>query len=148
MPLTGRCNCGAVTATIAGAPVQVRQCWCRQCQRTAAGQATTNAIFATDAVTISGPLTRWSYIAPSGNELTQSFCPQCGTPVMAQSSARPQFRTMRVGFLDDGHGLAPQVIIWTREAPAWAHFPADAEHHEGQPPPPPSQSLSSGAAKD
>ena len=134
---TGRCNCGAVTARIAGDPVAVRQCWCRQCQRAAAGGATTNAIFATDDVEITGLLGEWSYVAPSGNRLTQSFCPACATPVMAQSSARPQFRTMRVGFMDEDHGLAPTAVIWTSEAPAWAVIDDRIEHWSHQPPAPP-----------
>lgn len=136
MSYTGRCACGAVTATISGEPVGVRQCWCRQCQQVAAGNATTNAMFATSDVELSGALATHSYLAPSGNTLTQSYCPACGTPVMAQSSARPQFRTMRVGFLDEGHGLAPQVIIWTDEAPEWAVIDPALEQHPRQPPAP------------
>ena len=136
MARTGRCNCGAVTATITGECIAVRQCWCRQCQKTAAGHATTNAIFPTDAVSIDGDLAQWHYVAPSGNQLTQSYCPACGTPVMAQSSARPQFRTMRVGFLDASDDLQPQMVIWISEAPPWALFPPGIERHEGQPPAP------------
>ncbi|MEI9850064.1 MAG: GFA family protein [Sphingomonas sp.] len=87
-----------MTATIDGEPVAVRQCWCRQCRQIAAGSPTTNAMFAAADVTIAGELARYEYVAASGNLLTQSFCPGCGTPVMAQSSARPQIRTLRVGF--------------------------------------------------
>lgn len=133
----GRCACGAVAATIAGAPVAIRQCWCRQCQQLAAGSPTTNAIFATADVTITGPLGAYSYVAASGNTLTHSFCPQCGTPVMAQSSARPHFRTMRLGFLDAGHDLAPEMAIWTEDAPHWAKFDPDMTHEPRQPLPPP-----------
>lgn len=133
---TGRCACGAVTATIAGAPVAVRQCWCRQCQQLAAGSPTTNAMFSTDAIALQGELASASYTAASGNTLTQSFCGQCGTPVMGQSSARPQFRTVRLGFLDAPHDLAPQVAIWTEDAPAWAVIDPALERFERQPPPP------------
>ena len=44
-PYSGRCQCSAITATISGEPVGVRQCWCRQCQQLAGGAATTNAMF-------------------------------------------------------------------------------------------------------
>lgn len=118
--LTGRCNCGAVTATFASRPAQTRQCWCRQCQKTAAGGPTHNAMFNTANVQLSGEVDSWGYLAPSGNILTQSFCPKCGTPVYAQSSARPQFMTFRFGFIDQPHDLAPQMAIWTDEKPAWA----------------------------
>jgi len=140
MAYTGRCACGAVTAAIAAdAPVAVRQCWCRQCQQLAGGSHSTNAMFLTDDVTITGTLGTHAYIAASGNTLTQSFCAACGTPVMGQVSARPQFRTMRVGFIQPPHDLTPQMVIWTNDAPAWAVIPDGLERHAKQPPPPPAQ---------
>ena len=108
--LAGRCSCGALTATFSARPVQTRQCWCRQCQKAAAGGPTHNAIFNTDDVALSGTVGSWSYLAPSGNTLTQAFCRDCGTPAYAQSSARPQFMTFRFGFLDESHGLAPEML--------------------------------------
>lgn len=138
MTYTGRCNCGAVTATISAEPVATRQCWCRQCQKAAAGSPTNNAIFPVAAVTLSGEVAQWSYVADSGNTLTQSFCAKCGGAVYAQSSARPQLMTLRLGFLDEGHDLSPQVAIWTDEAPAWATIDPALESFPRQPPPPPS----------
>ncbi|GEO00628.1 aldehyde-activating protein [Novosphingobium sediminis] len=138
MSFTGSCACGAVTATIsAEAPVAVRQCWCRQCQQVAGGGAANNAIFPTDSVAITGELATHAYTAASGNILTHSYCPKCGTPVMAQTSARPHFRTMRLGFLNVGHGLAPNAAIWTSDAPPWAAIDPALEQFEGQPPAPP-----------
>nr|WP_264944649.1 GFA family protein [Sphingomonas canadensis] len=126
-----------MTAEIRGEPAAVRQCWCAQCRKIAAGSPTTNAMFATADVIISGELADTAYVAASGNTLTQSFCPRCGTPVMGRSSARPQFRTLRLGFLDEPHGLAPRMAIWTAEAPDWAVIDPALEQHPGQPPAPP-----------
>lgn len=141
MAYTGRCACGAVTATIRGEALTVRQCWCRQCQQIAAGSPTTNAMFATADLQIQGELASTDYVAASGNTLTHSFCARCGTPVMGASSARPQFRTIRLGFLDPGHGLAPQVAIWTEDAPAWAVIDPALETFPRQPPPPQPQTA-------
>jgi hypothetical protein len=136
MSYHGRCQCGAVVAQIRGEPVAVRQCWCRQCQQLAGGGPTHNAMFRTDDVTLSGELSTFAYVAASGNTLTQSFCGACGTPVMAQSSARPQFRTIRLGFLDAPHDLRPQMAIWTEEAPRWAYIDPEIQQYAQQPPPP------------
>jgi hypothetical protein len=136
MAYTGRCACGAVTATVEGPALVVRQCWCRQCQQVAAGSPTTNAMFATDGVALHGELTATEYVAASGNTITQSFCGTCGTQVMAQSSARPHLRTIRLGFLDSGHDLRPQMAIWTDDAPAWAVIDPALEHFPRQAPPP------------
>ena len=135
-PFTGSCNCGAVTVTIDAEPVATRQCWCRQCQRVAAGGPTNNAMFPTEAVQITGARGDHAYVAASGNVLTHEFCPSCGTPVLGRTTARPQFRTIRLGLLDEGHGLSPQMAIWTDEAPAWASIDPDLERWPCQPPPP------------
>jgi hypothetical protein len=137
MTYTGRCACGSVTLSIAGEPVGTRQCWCRQCQQIAGGGPTHNAIFRTEDVTFAGAVRSHGYVAASGNTLTQWFCPACGTPVYAQSSARPQFRTIRFGTLDLPHDLKPQVAIWTDDAPAWAVIDPALEQFPQQPPPPP-----------
>lgn len=133
---TGRCACGQVTLTIVGEPVQTRQCWCRQCQQIAAGGPTHNAIFAKDDVTITGNVGSNGYVAASGNTLTQSFCPSCGSSLYAESSARPQFRTIRLGAIDEPHGLRPQMAIWTDEAPDWAVIDPAMEQYPRQPPAP------------
>jgi len=136
MTYTGQCNCGAISVTITAEPVATRQCWCRQCQKIAAGGATHNAIFPADAVIVTGPRSETSYTAASGSILTHEFCPACGTHVLGRSSARPQFRTVRLGMLDEGHGLRPAAAIWLEEAPDWAVIDPALEHWPQQPPPP------------
>lgn len=137
MSYTGACACGQVTLAIAGEPVATRQCWCRQCRRMAGGGPANNAMFQTDNVALDGEVASYSYVAASGNTLTQFFCPGCGTPIYAQSSARPQFRTIRFGVIDEPHGLKPQMAIWTDDAPDWAQIEPALEQFAGQPPPPP-----------
>ena len=89
MTYTGRCNCGAITVAIEAEPVGTRQCWCRQCQKIAGGGPTNNAIFPAAAVTLNGKTRQHGYVAASGNTLTQEFCGDCGTPIMAHSRHGP-----------------------------------------------------------
>jgi hypothetical protein len=105
---TGGCACGQVTLAMAGEPVLIRQCWCRQCRRIAAGGPANNAAFKTEDVAITGTLGSHAYVAASGNTLTQWFCPSCGTPLTAQSSARPHLLTVRFGAIDDRTGSSPR----------------------------------------
>ncbi|WP_296676213.1 GFA family protein [Novosphingobium sp.] len=135
-PFNGRCACEAVSLQIQAEPLAIRQCWCRQCQTIAAGSPTNNAVFPAEAVTISGPLASSSWIAASGNTLTHTFCPHCGTQIFAQSSARPAFKTVRLGVIEEPHDLQPQAIIWTDEAPNWAIFDPGLKQFARQPPPP------------
>ena len=136
MTYTGRCACGAVTLEIAGEPLATRQCWCRQCQRLGAGGPTHNAIFQGDDVVVSGALASSTWQAASGNTLTFSFCPSCGTQVYGQSSARMHLKTVRIGVLGATPALRPQMAIWTAEAPEWAMIDPALEQHAGQPPAP------------
>lgn len=138
-PYRGKCACGTVTATVTGEPLTVRQCWCRQCQQVAGGGATNNAIFLADDVALSGTLATHDYVAASGNRLTHSYCAACGTPVMAQSSAWPSRRTLRLGFLEEPHGLAPSTAIWTDDAPRWAAIDPILRQVARQPDPPPAR---------
>ncbi|MBL0914823.1 MAG: GFA family protein [Sphingopyxis sp.] len=140
MGSTGRCSCGAVEVRIDAEPLAVRQCWCRRCQKIAAGGPTHNAIFPTDSIVADGVTASDSYVADSGNTLTRSHCPACGTPIFSASSARPQLRVVRLGVLDQPHGLKPTAVIWTSEAPEWAIFDPSTEQFAGQPPAPTPQS--------
>ena len=133
-PYTGRCACGQVQFTIDAEPVMVRQCWCRSCQQMTGGGPAHNAMFPTDALTLTGELAEYSYEADSGNTMIRQFCASCGTPVFGHSPARPHLRGLRLGTLDEGHGLKPQMAIWTDAAPEWAVIDPALERHPTQPP--------------
>lgn len=136
MSYTGRCACGAVSLAFSAEPIATRQCWCRQCQQIASGGPTQNAIFKNDHVTIEGTLASNAWDAASGNTLTFYFCPSCGTQIYAQSSARLYLKTVRFGVIDEPHGLKPDAVIWTDDAPAWAQIDPSLESWPQQPPAP------------
>jgi len=135
-PYTGHCACGLVSATIAGEPLSIRLCFCRQCQQAAGGAATTNAVFNFSDIVMSGDLGHHQYVAASGNILSTYFCRSCGNPVYAQSSARKHLASIRLGFLDIDHGLKPDAAIWLSEAPDWATVDPQLPHYSQQAPPP------------
>jgi hypothetical protein len=134
MAIAGGCLCGAVRYEIeAEAPLGVRHCWCRVCQYLGAGSGTVNAIFAKDAVAVSGPLTDHVSAADSGSVMHRRFCAKCGTPIFSEAEPRPHQIIVRVGTLDDPNLARPGGIIWTRSAPSWACFAPDLPQTEGQP---------------
>jgi hypothetical protein len=132
---TGRCLCGAVHYRVTAASVTVRVCWCRDCQHLAAN-GTVNAIVPTAALAIEGVVQEFENMADSGNRLARRFCPQCGTHLFANSSARPQLTVVRVGTLDDPSSVRPDTNIWAASAPAWACLDPALERAERQPLPP------------
>lgn len=132
---TGRCLCGAVNFKLVTEPLAIRVCWCRDCQHLAAN-GTVNMLVATDGLTISGPLSEHTKTADSGNEVTRQFCPNCGTHLFAKSSARPQFRVVRAGNLDEPSSIQPSMNIWAASAPSWACLDPALDRVEQQPLPP------------
>jgi hypothetical protein len=132
---SGHCLCGAVAYTLAADPIATRICWCRDCQYLAPN-GTVNLIVAADALAVEGTLAEHTSTADSGNAVTRQFCPACGTHLFAKSSARPQFRVVRAGSLDDPSSVQPGMHIWSASAPAWACLDPGIERVERQPMPP------------
>ncbi len=94
-----------------------------------------NVVFHTKDVTFTGDMKRFAAVADSGNVLQRGFCPACGTPVTSQAEARPHLMILRAGTLDDPSIVRPEMNIWTRKAPQWAHLDSDIPMVSGQPPP-------------
>ena len=135
MTLAGKCLCGAVRFTTEAAPLTVRSCWCRQCQSIATGGPTNNVFFRSEDVSIEGEVRWFDSVADSGAMLGRGFCPQCGTSVAVQSHVRRHIIAIRVGMFDDPDAVAPQSVIWTSAAPAWACIDPALPQEERQPPP-------------
>lgn len=135
MPITGGCLCRRVRFRITSAPIAMRLCWCRDCQYFAAGNATVNVVFPSDALTVEGALTDYVSIADSGSRMHRRFCPSCGTPVFSASESRPHLVIVRNGALDDTRLLTPTATIWTASAPEWAWIDDAHPRFPGQPPP-------------
>jgi hypothetical protein len=105
------------------------------CQYIAAGNATVNVVFPSDAIQIDGEPRDYRSIADSGNVMHRRFCPQCGTHLFSASEARPHLIIVRNGALDDTELARPGTTIWTTAAPEWAWIDETLPMHEGQPPP-------------
>ena len=133
--ITGGCLCRKVRFQISAAPIAMRLCWCRDCQYFAAGNATVNVVFPSNALELEGELTDYVSIADSGSRMHRRFCPICGTPVFSASEARPHLVIVRNGALDDTELLNPSATIWTDSAPEWAWIDETHPRFEGQPPP-------------
>jgi hypothetical protein len=140
--LTGRCLCGAVRYRISAEPIVARVCWCRDCQRIASN-GTVNVLVPTSGLESSGELGEYLSIAESGNEMRRRFCPNCGSHLFANTSARPQFTVVRAGTLDDPSSVRPAMNIWASSAPSWACLDQDLERVDRQPSPPPPPSSAS-----
>ena len=132
---TGQCLCGAVQFKLTSEPLAARVCWCRDCQHIS-GNGTANMMVAASGLEVTGALAQFTKAADSGNAITREFCPVCGTQLFASSSARPLFRVVRIGNLENPSDVSPTSNIWIDSAPEWACLNAALEQVHQQPAPP------------
>jgi len=119
IPFSGGCACGAIRYECTAEPVLALNCHCRDCQR-ATGAAYASSIFVpAQFVRIArGDLKFHVVTAESGNRVRRGFCPECGSPVLAESSASPAF-VIFAASLDDPSGHRPTMDVWTSRAQPW-----------------------------
>ena len=135
MEVTGGCLCRQVRYRVTAAPIITRVCWCRDCQYFAAGSATVNVCFPSNAITIEGEMKDYRSVADSGNVTHRRFCPTCGTSLFSEAEVRPHLIFVRAGTLDDPEIAKPAATIWTSSAPSWACMNENLPKIERQPPP-------------
>jgi hypothetical protein len=131
---TGKCLCGSVQYKVSGEPLIARICWCRTCQKIS-GNGTANAIFLSSSFEVTGSMSVYASRADSGNEISRFFCAACGCHLFASSAASPQFRSLRLGTLDDPSAIKPQINMWASSAPSWACLDPMLESRARQPAP-------------
>lgn len=131
--LSGRCLCGACTYQIAGDPVVVAHCHCRDCQRLSGAGHTTGAMFAESGVRITGEATEFLIKSDAGNTVTRLFCKTCGSPLFGKNSGMPGFMTVTLGTLDDPNSLTPQVAVFARTRRTWDSVDPSLATFDAQP---------------
>ncbi|HEY4169587.1 MAG TPA: GFA family protein [Reyranella sp.] len=119
--LSAACACGAVNIRFAGKVLSMFMCSCEDCQR-ATGAGHSAILLARPAdVTIAGETRSFARPANSGAVLTRSFCPQCGTPLVARSSRAPEVLMLPVGLFGAAAAewYAPNQLIFARSHRDW-----------------------------
>ena len=128
--LRANCACGEVTLSVAGRIRSMFMCSCEDCQRATGTGHSTVALASPADVTITGPTRNFARSAHSGATLTRWFCPQCGTPLYAQSSRAPDLLMLAVGlFGADTDWFVPNQLIFARSHRDWDAIPAGLPQH-------------------
>lgn len=131
--IKGGCRCGAIRYHVGTDPVAARMCWCRDCQYWACGNASANIIVRRDALHVDGATSSYESLADSGHHMRRSFCGQCGTALFSEALENVDLLVVRVGSLDHPERFAPECVIWTGSAPAWAVIDASLPAFPRQP---------------
>lgn len=121
----GGCRCGAVRYTCSAEPMFTAHCHCRDCQYASGGPYSTVVGVAATALEMRGDMSSYTVDAESGNQVTRSFCPVCGSPILSELSANPAMKVLKAGTLDDPSWLKPMMHIWTDSSQPWAETSPD-----------------------
>lgn len=105
--VTGGCLCGAVRVVAEGPPLRVGVCHCLDCRKHHGAVFHASAIFAADAVTVTGAV---------GEYRGRCFCPVCGSSVYSLSPGEVE---VHLGALDEVGVFAPTYELWTLRREGW-----------------------------
>lgn len=125
---TATCACGALQATVAGAPMNVHTCSCAECQRDSGSAFTYTAFFPESAVqAIRGEYRNWRRTGNLGRWVDTSFCPTCGTAVFRHWEALPVVFGVPVGCFADPSFERPAKLYYAARRHRWLVMPEDVE---------------------
>ena len=133
-PYTGGCACGAIRYDIAGEPLAMNDCQCRDCQRKSGTGHGSYLTFPRAGVTLSGQGTHWDIVGDSGNVKTRGFCPVCGSPVYLTFAAMPEVFTVHAASLDDPGRYQPTMLTYTVRGHVWDHVDPALQRFDRMPP--------------
>ncbi len=131
--LEGGCLCGKVRYEIAGDPVVVVHCYCRDCQRVSGAGHSTGAMFPLSGISITGEMAEFQSAAESGSTVSHLFCGRCSSCLFGKNTNMPGFMTVTAGTLDDPGQLKPQVAIYARSRPHWDPLDPRVQSFDSQP---------------
>jgi hypothetical protein len=110
----GHCACGAVRVRVFAEPNEVNLCHCMTCRRIHGAPFGVYAIFARDAVEVSGDTIAWESSATG----RRHHCPTCGSPVYLAFDGVPEIE-VPTGIFDEIGLYPPEYEIWRDTAEPW-----------------------------
>jgi len=119
------CSCGQLHLTVKGEPLRISICHCLECQRRTGAVISNQARFRRGQVTFTGIATQWTRRADSGNVLTFSFCPVCGTTVHWENTGFPDMVSVAIGTFADPNFPPPTISVWEECRHPWVLSPSD-----------------------
>ncbi|HTM95817.1 MAG TPA: GFA family protein [Croceibacterium sp.] len=132
--LEGGCLCGAIRYRLTGPSLFVSQCCCKDCQKATGTGHTTIVGIHKDQLAIEGTPATYTNAGESGGSVTRHFCGTCAGRLYTSGDLPGDFIMVQAGSLDDPGAIAPQSVIYLKDAVSWDHFdPALPKYQTMQP---------------
>lgn len=120
---TASCNCGELRVMVEGEPVRISICHCLACQKRTGSVFGMQARYPEAQVMVDGSGTDYRRIAESGNAVTSTFCPVCGSTVYWRLDSAPGLVAVAVGGFADPAFPPPRHSVYERSAHGWVALP-------------------------
>ena len=120
--LNGGCLCGAVRYTSNATPEFVGLCHCTDCQKHTGSAFAIMVRLPKTALQIQGTIKTFSKLGDSGNPILRHFCPECGSSIADEPTARPGMINLNAGTLDDPSLVVPTLEIYCDSALPWVQL--------------------------
>ena len=120
--LNGGCLCGAVRYTANAEPEFVGLCHCTDCQKHTGSAFAIMVRLPKTALQLQGTVKTFSKPGDSGNPILRYFCPECGSSIYDEPTARPGKINLNAGTLDDPSLVAPTLEIYCDSALPWVQL--------------------------
>ena len=109
---SGKCLCGNVTYKCHAEPTVIFNCHCEDCRRATGSVFGTNFFVPEDELEIFGEVSSYSHTADSGSTMTKRFCPNCGSLLFGNNSAKNNVVSIRAGTVDQLDLIKPVVNVF------------------------------------
>ncbi len=131
--MDGRCSCGAVRFKISASPIVTHACHCTSCQTASGSAFAMNAIVETSEIEVlAGRLSERCLPTHSGKGQFAQQCDECGVTLWSFFAGMGSgLAFVRVGTLLPGHGVTPDVHIYTASKQPWVPIPEGARQFDG-----------------
>ena len=127
---TGGCQCGAVRYRITAPFENPHICHCRMCQKAFGNYFA--ALVGTKKTAL-----HWTRGEPaffrSSEIVPRGFCRDCGTPLFMLEDGHGVIE-IAIGSLDDPNAIAPESVIYLKDAVAWDFFDPALPKFDGMSP--------------
>lgn len=131
--ITGGCLCGALRWEANEPPRAMGFCYCGDCRKASGSGSIPFAVFSSESLRITGPITAFSSPSESGRDAIRNSCAICAGLVFGGPLGKTDSHTIYAGSADDPSWFKPTVAIFVRNIPGWVMIPPGLKQFEGLP---------------
>lgn len=126
---SGGCLCGACRYTTGAAPINVRACHCRTCQKATGAAVYARVLVPRDGLVISGPVGWYN----SADAVRRGFCTSCGSTLFSERLGLGVIG-LTLATLEDPHRFQPAEHVWVCDMQPWLKLDDGLPQHPENPP--------------